>query len=120
MTIVPANKNVGIQTNSIAPTAADLLAFRAVLRGTQINVRWRTALELNLYGFNVWRRTNRGAFRQLNQTMIPATWAGQLRGDGYAFRDETIRAGKRYRYKLQVLLADGQSEWSESVTVWAR
>lgn len=120
MTIVPANKNVGIQTNSIAPTAADLLAFRAARREAHVKIHWRTALELNLYGFNVWRRTNKGTFHRLNQTMIPAAWAGQVRGDGYAFRDETIRAGNRYRYKLEVLMANGQSEWSNVVTVWAR
>ena len=86
----PSNPVVHI----LNPTAVTLAAFTAAYEDGVVNVRWRTALESNTLGFNLYRGA--GAFEQaarVNSAMIPAL--GSAGGD-YVVADATVQPGALY------------------------
>jgi len=97
------------------PTAADLAAFTARVNPQQdVVVRWRTGNEMNLVGFNVYRATNKNRiYKQLNKELIAAKHPGGILGANYSHADKRVKAGKTYFYKLEIVRANGASEWSE-------
>lgn len=101
-----------------SPTAATLTNFNAKLapKKNVVQVKWETGNELNVVGFNLYRRGGK-AKKWMLQTaeMIPAKNVGQVRGAKYSVIDKKIKAGKIYRYKLELVLSDGTSEWSEII-----
>ena len=76
-----------------------------------------TGSELNLIGFRVHRHTAKGEWRALGADTIPAKHMGEISGDTYKFADRQVKAQHTYRYKLQVLYADGHTEWTKPVRV---
>lgn len=102
-----------------APTNLDLVAFSAHRTATgNIRVKWETGSELNTMGFIVERATKiNGTFKQLNPTMLAAKNIGGIQGAKYAFNDKPVKPGKTYFYKLEIMKADGTSEWSDVIEV---
>lgn len=103
-----------------APTAATLTNFSAKAKtgktGKQlVKVKWKTGSELNVVGFNVWRQVGRAKWKQWNAEMISANQVGQALGDKYRVTDKKVQAGKTYRYKIEIMLANGTSEWSDVI-----
>lgn len=79
-----------------------------------MRVKWETGSELDVVGFNLWRRAGKkGAWEMLNRNLIAAQQTGAVGGAKYARGDKKVRAGVRYAYKLEILRADGTSEWSD-------
>lgn len=99
------------------PTAASLVAFRARSAKEGVKVTWQTGSELQITGFNVWRQTGTGKWKHLNAEIISAKHMGGIRGAAYRFRDKSANTGKVYRYKLEILNASGEPEWSDVVKV---
>ena len=101
--------------SSNGPTSAILSKFNARFNASKqrVRVNWTTASELNVVGFNVWRKSGKGEWKMLNPSLIPAKNLGEIVGANYARADQTVKAGKTYRYKLEIVLANGQSEWSD-------
>lgn len=106
-----------------APTSATLTKFTAKwnTRKQVAQVKWETGSELNVVGFNVWKKQgkkgnegNKGKaeWRQLNAELIAAAKVGEIQGARYTFADKKIKQGKTYQYKLQIVLANGANEWS--------
>lgn len=93
------------------PTAVSVRSFAARWQRKRIAVRWRTASEAEILGFNVYRSVGSGPFRKLNPLLIAAKRAGTARGAAYAFVDRAVRRGKTYTYRLQVVSAGGQRSW---------
>jgi len=112
-----------------SPSAVDLAALQARLTKKQnVVVKWETGNELNLLGFNVWRKVGeKGTGKQgngkkskwlkLNAAMIAAENVGQLGGAHYTFTDRDVKPGKTYRYKLELVRPSGQSEFSQPLRV---
>ncbi|MDL1895248.1 hypothetical protein FBQ82_03180 [Anaerolineae bacterium CFX7] len=112
-----------------SPSATDLAAWQAHLTKKQnVIVKWETGNELNLLGFNVWRKVGeKGTGKQgngkkpkwlkLNAAMIAAENVGQLGGARYTFTDRDVKPGKTYRYKLELVRPSGQSEFSQPLRV---
>lgn len=102
-----------------APTATALVRFRSRYNAAKQRVRvgWQTGSELEIVGFNLWRKTGNGKWVKLNDEMIAAKHIGELTGDKYARRDAKIKTGKTYYYKLELVHAGGSSEWSDEVKV---
>ncbi len=129
-TAISQFSNWGISTS--APTSATLTKFGVKAKtgktGKQVvRVKWETGSELNVVGFKVWRRigntkaakdtkTAKG-WVQLNEELIAAQHAGEVVGGRYKYADKKVKQGKNYFYKLEIVLADGTSEWSEVVKV---
>jgi len=113
---------------SETPTGVPMAGFNARTADNGIDVAWQTASEINMLGFNVYRRVlgppgmrpEAGEFTLINQNLIPARWPGMDRGARYAFTDNAITAGRSYQYRLEIITLDGRRIWysaSDIVTV---
>ena len=94
------------------PTAVRVTTLSATRGPSGVAVRWRTAAETNVLGFNVWR----GA-KKLNRALVPAS--GKAGGAGYRVLDRTAKPGRSYAYRLQVVGRDGTRSWQGSTKVHA-
>lgn len=101
------------------PLPVELVSFSASAGEGQVTLRWRTATEINNYGFEVMRtEASHSGISSVNwQT------AGFVRGSGtsntehtYSFTDRPERAG-RYAYRLKQIDNDGTFSYSESSAV---
>lgn len=96
------------------PTAATLTHFAAKFHAAKhrVNLKWETGSELNVVGFNVWRKRGNGQWIMLNAKLIAAQNLGGIAGAQYAFADTQTQAAKTYRYKLELVRVGGTREWS--------
>ncbi len=94
----------------------ELASFQATAQRQEIILRWSTATERNVYGFQVERRT-----------VSSRTWdvVGFLAGAGtsttlreYSYADRSITPG-RYVYRLMMIDRDGSFTYSASVEIAA-
>jgi hypothetical protein len=90
------------------PTAVSVSRFAATRTKHGVSVTWRTRTEVQIVGFNVWRRAGAGAWKQVNPTLIAARWSGQARGAAYAVLDRRARRGVTNTYRLQAVAPDGR------------
>lgn len=102
-----------------APTAVLVSEFSGAAREGRVELRWTTANELTLTGFNLWRRAKRGEELQLNAELIPAQQPGALSGLEYRFTDANVTAGKKYTYRLEPVTTNGADERVEPIQVRA-
>src|SRR5262249_12046320 len=72
------------------PTAVNLLSFAAAKRQGTVTLRWRTAREADLLGFDVYRTTAKGRVR-LNRRLIAGT--GTVAGHAYSWVDRRPSRG---------------------------
>jgi len=103
-----------------APTSAILGRFRAQATPKhQVRVKWNTEAEWNVVGFNLYRQTaGRKKWTKLNgDTPIERKDVTSPNGARYKWNDKQVKAGKTYRYKLEILKVSGPAEWSEVVQV---
>ena len=87
-------------------TAVALRSFAASRSGRSVLVRWRTASELSLAGFRLYRQTS-GKPVLLNARLIPAI--ASAAGRSYSFRDRLPAGVRAARYWLEALRLDGTS-----------
>lgn len=102
-----------------APTVATLIAAQAKLhKKGSVQVKWETGMELNVIGFNVYRSAKRdGAYKLVKPEIIAAKSPGEAIGNKYNLRDKHAKSGKTYFYKIEVVKASGNAEWSEPLKV---
>jgi hypothetical protein len=93
-----------------SPTAVKAATFRAARTTAGTLLRWTTASETGIAGFNVYR----GGVRA-NRALIAAR--GAVSGAGYRLVDRTGRIGATYTYRLQAVGLDGTRSWIGSATV---
>ena len=76
--------------------------------GDKVQLIWKTILELNTLGFNIYRSTFPDKdFAQINMTLIPSQASGGMEEVEYAFSDTTIEPGKIYFYRIEEISLDG-------------
>jgi len=92
----------------------ELAFFAGILNGNNVELRWRTATELNNYGFDIERATENSDWLAL----------GFVEGHGnsnspkeYNFSDSNIGISDRYYYRLKQIDNDGTFEYSNAITV---
>jgi uncharacterized protein len=88
------------------PTAIVVGSFSARAGHGGVQVRWRTASQAGLLGFDVYR-TVKGHKMRVNRALIRAT--GSLGGHQYSWRDRTGRTG--VRYWLRLTYKNGSHMW---------
>lgn len=93
---------------SSVPTAVKLVTFAARRTATGVGLRWRTANELGILGFSVFREQGRKRIR-LTKTLIPAR-GGQV-GRVYAYLDRRAPRAGILRYHVQAVHVDGARSW---------
>jgi hypothetical protein len=89
-----------------APVAVRLKSVDARLEDGDAVLRWETAVEAGMEGFEVTRsETERGVYETVTPEMIRA--AGEAGGASYEYRDTTIRPNRTYWYKLVEVTSEG-------------
>lgn len=95
------------------PLPVELTSFSASYTGCCVTLSWKTATEVNNYGF------------EIDRSGPSSTWieAGFVQGSGtsnapktYSFIDNNVPAAK-YSYRLKQIDRDGQFKYSETVDV---
>ncbi len=114
---LPALSPPPTPTPTPTPNNMPLAAFSARQGNDVVVVKWQTSTEQNLLGFNLWRATKKGNWRKLTPDLIPAQHANTPEGAKYRWRDARVKPGGTYRYKLELVGADGTSLWSKIVRV---
>jgi hypothetical protein len=84
--------------------------FLLVSNVPAVVITWETASEVGTAGFNVFRapfgETAGDGWTQVNAELIPAK-GDEMVGAVYAFEDEGLVAGRRYRYQIEEVEWDG-------------
>jgi len=97
-----------------SPTPVELAYFSGTINGNNIQLSWRTETEVNNYGFDVERSTNKSDWLRV----------GFVNGRGntnspkqYSFIDSNNEPPGNYYYRLKQIDNDGTVEYSNIVTV---
>ncbi len=97
-------------------TAANVTNVHGAAKPDRNVLKWQTTSESQIAGFNLFRKIGK-QWKQVNTKFKQAKNPGSPQGNKYAFRDKKVKAGKTYRYKIEVKYLDGHSEWTEIVRV---
>jgi len=89
-------------------TAATFASARLTPTRRGLLLRWRTASEVDLLGFQVYR--SRGhSWRRVSHSPIAAK--GSVAGASYRFLDRTARPHADFRYRIKAFNQDGTASW---------
>ncbi len=102
----PANEDEDEVIIINQPTAVELLYLRATGQQNSVRVEWATLLELESYGFKLYRALldQFGAAAQI--AFLPSQ--GGMNGAQYAYVDKAVEAGQAYWYWLVEVDNNGQ------------
>lgn len=114
----PSN-NIVLKTATltvIPPLPVELTSFMASVKGNVIELNWKTATELNNFGFDIEKLI-------LNENESVWNTIGFVNGNGttsfehsYSFIDKNVASG-RYQYRLKQIDNDGSFEYSNIIEV---
>ncbi len=95
---------------SAPSVAVTFREFKANASKTGVMLKWQTASESELAGFNVYRQVH-GKRARVNKRIITA--ASNARGHRYSFVDRSLRGSRAVgaRYWLQAVNMDGSRSW---------
>jgi Secretion system C-terminal sorting domain len=95
----------------------ELTSFTASANNSGVNLTWKTATEVNNYGFEVERMTE-------GSSNSDWTKVGFVQGSGnsnspksYGFTDNNVSGGAKFLYRLKQKDIDGSFEYSDTVEV---
>ena len=95
----------------MAPTAVDVSELTATQQDDHVAVAWQTTSEVEIVGFNVWRRDHpENEYVRINDATIWATTPGGSSSAQYTWHDVQAPTTGALTYRLEVLKADGGSE----------
>jgi len=95
----------------------ELTAFQAYAKGTDVQLRWTTATEINNFGFAVERSADGRNWKEIGFVAGAGNSSIERR---YAFSDTRIEAAPAYFYRLRQIDRDGSEEFSPVVMVTFR
>ncbi len=87
-----------------------LISFEAFAEKNSIDLVWKTAMEINNKGFEIWRGTSEDNMQNIGFVEGSGNSQSELR---YDFVDEDVEKGIRYYYRLKQVDFDGKFDWSE-------
>ena len=94
------------------PTAVTFVNFGGEYKRRHVLLQWETGAELNALGFNVWRKGPTGAWKKLNAELLPSRALDPIHGAAYEFTDDALKRNRIYKYKIEIVNADGTFETS--------
>jgi len=104
----------------INPTAITLSAFYATLVDGQVVVKWKTVMEIESLGFNLYRSTSlEGPRVQVNESMILAQGVGQIGEWNYEFVDTNVQVGVIY-YWLEEVDVHGSTVYGPTFVIFGQ
>ncbi|MDP3684504.1 MAG: T9SS type A sorting domain-containing protein, partial [Ignavibacteria bacterium] len=102
-------------SQSNQPLPVELTSFNSSVNGKAVNLNWKTATEINNYGFEVERIRNEELGIKNWEKVGFVTGAGNSNSPKeYSFTDKSVTSGK-YLYRLKQLDNDGQYSYSKEV-----
>jgi len=108
-----------VVTLNYQPTSVIVAAFYVTPQpGSKLLAQWETASEIDVAGFNLYRRLSpAGEYVRLNVEMISSQAPGTLLGASYRWLDTSIQPGETYDYRLEIVHANGISSWYGPVLI---
>ncbi|MFA6470356.1 MAG: T9SS type A sorting domain-containing protein, partial [Bacteroidota bacterium] len=112
-------------SNGEAPLPVELTAFSASSKRLNVELQWKTATEVNNYGFEIERKAVSSQLSANSQQLKAYNWVnvGFIEGGGtsnapkeYIFTDKSSAAGK-YLYRLKQIDRDGKFGYSKEVEI---
>jgi hypothetical protein len=100
-------------------TAVTISAFAATRARAGVRVTWRTAQEMGVAGFNVYRTKGKTSVK-VNKALVRAKRSGTGRRAAYALTDRTARRGVAYTYKLQIVQRNGKRSFAATAPLARR
>lgn len=95
------------------PTLVELHSFTATALENSVLIEWKTDMELDNAGFNIWRsESETGEYTKINDSLIPAEGSEYQ----YSFTDDTAVKGKTYYYKLEDIDLNGTATFHGPVS----
>ncbi|MBR9974198.1 MAG: T9SS type A sorting domain-containing protein [Bacteroidetes bacterium] len=104
----------GIYHGGLTPNPVELTAFTAHVKDQTTLLRWRTASELNNFGFEVERSTDAHAWEMIG--FVPGAGTSSS-PRSYDFADRHLPLTGAIRYRLRQVDRDGSFEYSPIVLV---
>ncbi|MDP4175002.1 MAG: FG-GAP-like repeat-containing protein [Bacteroidota bacterium] len=98
------------------PQPVELVSFKAERSGSSIILRWKTATEVNNYGFEIEKKIKQSGNEQWQKIGFVSGHGNSNSPKEYFFTDKNISAGK-YLYRLKQIDNDGTSSYSPEVEV---
>ncbi len=97
-----------------SPLPVELTTFAGVYTGNAVELKWETATEVNNYGFEIEKSSNKLSWQKI----------GFVAGNGnsnsphqYSFKDVDLVGGSTFYYRLKQIDIDGKFEYSNEVKV---
>lgn len=110
-------------SQALSALPVELTSFSSTIHGKVVNLTWKTATEVNSYGFEVERTSPRPSPYQGEGGEAGRGWekVGYVQASGnsnspreYMFTDNNLQEGK-YQYRLKMIDNDGTFEYSNIV-----
>ncbi len=99
------------------PFPVELVSFTGFAEGNIIKLNWRTATELNNFGFDVERKNPEGSFEKIGFV----SGAGNSSSPkSYWFEDNLITVPGRYEYRLRQNDFDGNFDYSKTIYIFIK
>lgn len=104
-----------IQIKGFNPLAAEVVSFDASWKAdvSAVRLKWSSANELTIMGYNVWRKVRKGDWKLQNEALIPAKNLGAIDGAAYQYLDSAVKLGKTYKYKIEIVHGGAAAGWSD-------
>ena len=100
------------------PTAIGLASFTAAGLEGKIQVQWVTTLELELFGFHIYRGTDDN-FANAARITAGLVYGQGTGGGNYSFSDANFTEGVTYYYWLMEVMLDGQTNQNGPIVIKA-
>ncbi|MCL5027858.1 MAG: T9SS type A sorting domain-containing protein [Bacteroidetes bacterium] len=126
-----SNINVTSPSNHINllgnnPLPVELVEFIGNSIGSDVELKWKTATEINNFGFDVERSVQADQSFAGNKKSKPESWTkiGFVMGSGnsnsvkeYSFKDQNPEGGNKFNYRLKQIDINGNYKYSSIATV---
>lgn len=92
------------------------LSFTAKPQGQSVVVQWKTWMEFDNTGFNLYRSEKKGGdYVKINDAFIPTKSSGPYSGGSYALTDTAVKDRTKYYYRLEAVNAEGASGFIDAI-----
>ena len=98
--------------NDVIPV--ELMSFTAEVKHNTVLLNWRTATEVNNYGFEIEKRFDEHEWISIGFVEGQGT---SISPKSYSFTDKNYAGGSRFQYRLKQMDTDGSLEYSDIVEV---
>ena len=93
-----------------------MFSFTAKPQGQTVVIEWKTWMEFDNTGFNLYRSENKDAdYIKINDSFIPTKSPGPYSGGAYTLTDTAVADRTKYYYRLETVDAKGTSQFIDAV-----